>query len=139
MGSNGKESVCNVGGLGLIPGSEDPLEKGMATNSSILAWRIPWTEEPGSLQSMVLQESDATYQLNHYHHPYNSLYIGCAHSLGHVCLFVTPWTVCSSLGSSVHGIFQARILEWIAISSSRRSSPPRDQNHVFCEIGRAHV
>ena len=34
---------------------EDPLEKGMATCSSILAWRIPWTEEPGGLQSMVLQ------------------------------------------------------------------------------------
>ena len=33
-------------------GWEDPLEKGMATHSSILAWRIPWTEEPGSLQSM---------------------------------------------------------------------------------------
>ena len=32
---------------------EDPLEKGMATHSSILAWRIPWTEEPGGLQSMV--------------------------------------------------------------------------------------
>ena len=33
-------------------GREDPLEKGMATHSSILAWRIPWTEEPGKLQSM---------------------------------------------------------------------------------------
>ena len=33
-------------------GWEDPLEKGMATHSSILAWRIPWTEEPGGLQSM---------------------------------------------------------------------------------------
>ena len=33
-------------------GQEDPLEKGMATRSSILAWRIPWTEEPGGLQSM---------------------------------------------------------------------------------------
>ena len=33
-------------------GQEDPLEKGMATYSSILAWRIPWTEEPGGLQSM---------------------------------------------------------------------------------------
>ena len=33
-------------------GQEDPLEKGMATHSSILAWRIPWTEEPGGLQSM---------------------------------------------------------------------------------------
>ena len=34
---------------------EDPLEKGMATHSSILAWRIPWTEEPVGLQSMGLQ------------------------------------------------------------------------------------
>ena len=36
-------------------GQEDPLEKGMATYSSILAWRIPWTEKPGRLQSMGLQ------------------------------------------------------------------------------------
>ena len=41
-------------------GQEDPLEKGMATHSSILAWEIPWTEEPGGLQSMGLQESDTT-------------------------------------------------------------------------------
>ena len=34
---------------------EDPLEEGMATLSSVLAWRIPWTEEPGGLQSMGLQ------------------------------------------------------------------------------------
>ena len=36
-------------------GGEDPLEEGMAIHSSILAWRIPWTEEPGGLQSMGLQ------------------------------------------------------------------------------------
>ena len=36
-------------------GQEDPLEEGMATHSSILAWRIPWTEEPGKLQSIGLQ------------------------------------------------------------------------------------
>ena len=36
-------------------GWEDPLEKGMATHSSILAWRLPWTEEPGGLQSTKLQ------------------------------------------------------------------------------------
>ena len=41
-------------------GWEDLLEKEMATHSSILAWRIPWTEEPGGLQSMGLQESDMT-------------------------------------------------------------------------------
>jgi len=91
----GKESACNAGDPGLIPGSgrspgevigyplqyfgaslvaqmvknppsvwetwvqslswEDPLEEGMATHSSILAWRIPWTEEPGRLQSMGSQ------------------------------------------------------------------------------------
>ena len=41
-------------------GWEDPLEKEMATHSSILAWEIPWTEEPGRLQFMGLQESDTT-------------------------------------------------------------------------------
>ena len=41
--------------MGSIPGSEDALEKGMATHSSILAWRIPWMEEPGGLQSTGLQ------------------------------------------------------------------------------------
>ena len=41
-------------------GQEDPLEKGMATHSSIFAWRIPWAEEPGGLQSMGPQESDTT-------------------------------------------------------------------------------
>ena len=54
-GSVGKESACNAGDLGWIPGSEDPLEKEIATHSSILAWRIPWTEEPGGLQSMGSQ------------------------------------------------------------------------------------
>ena len=39
---------------------EDPLEKEIATHSSILAWEIPWTEEPGGSQSMELQESDTT-------------------------------------------------------------------------------
>ena len=39
---------------------EDPMEEGMATHSSILAWRIPWTEEPGGLQSTGQKESDTT-------------------------------------------------------------------------------
>ena len=41
-------------------GQEDPLEKGMATHPIILAWKIPWTEEPGKLQSMGSQQSDMT-------------------------------------------------------------------------------
>ena len=44
-------------------GWEDSLEKGMATHSSILAWRIPWTEKPGGLQSMGSQRGDATEQI----------------------------------------------------------------------------
>ena len=44
----------------MIPGQADPLKKLMATHSSVLAWRIPWTEEPGGLQSMGLQEWDTT-------------------------------------------------------------------------------
>ena len=54
-GSDGKESTGSAGDLGLILGWEDPLEKGMATHSSILAWRIPWTEDAGGRQSMGSQ------------------------------------------------------------------------------------
>ena len=49
------KSACNAGDSGLIPELEDPLEEGMATHSSILAWRIPSTEEPGGLQTMGSQ------------------------------------------------------------------------------------
>ena len=54
-GSDGKESACSAGDPGSILGQEESLEKGMATHSSILAWRIPWTDEPGELQSMGSQ------------------------------------------------------------------------------------
>ena len=50
-GSVGKESACNAGDLGW----EDPLEEDRATHSSLLAWRMLWTEEPGGLQSMGSQ------------------------------------------------------------------------------------
>ena len=48
-----KESTCNSE----VEGGEDPLEKELATHSCILAWEIPWTEEPSGLQSMGLQKS----------------------------------------------------------------------------------
>ena len=48
-------SAGDVRDEGLIPGSGRSLEKEMATHSNILAWRIPWTEEPGGLQSIGLQ------------------------------------------------------------------------------------
>jgi len=46
-------------------GQKDPLDKGRATHSNIRAWRIPWIEEPGELQSMGCKESDMTEQLMH--------------------------------------------------------------------------
>ena len=48
-------------------GEEDPLEKGMATHCSILAWRIPWTEEPGGYSPWVCKESDMTEATEHAH------------------------------------------------------------------------
>ena len=56
-GSDGKESACNAGDPGSIPWvRQDPLEKGIATHSRILTWRVPWTEEPGGLQFTGLQK-----------------------------------------------------------------------------------
>ena len=64
-GSDGKESICQCG----IPGfdlwvQEEPLEEGMATHSSILAWRIPRTEEPGRLQLTGLQRAGHNWETN---------------------------------------------------------------------------
>jgi len=56
-GSNGKESACNTGDPGQPLGWEDSLEKEKAVHSSVLAWRIPWTEEPGGLQYMGSQKA----------------------------------------------------------------------------------
>ena len=58
-----KNLPANAGDIkdaGSIPGSGRPLEEGMATHSSILAWRIPWTGEPGGLQPKGHKESDTT-------------------------------------------------------------------------------
>ena len=52
MVKNLPANAGDIRDMGLIPGLEDTLEKEMATHSNILAWEIPWTEEPGRLQSM---------------------------------------------------------------------------------------
>ena len=65
-GAEVKTSACNVGDLGLIPGSG---RKEMTTHSSILAWRIPWTEELGGPQSTGCKELDTTERL-HFHSLY---------------------------------------------------------------------
>ena len=51
-------------------GEEDPLDKGMAANSTILAWRIPWTEIPDGLQSMGSQRHDLATNFHFCHFPY---------------------------------------------------------------------
>ena len=58
-GASGKEPVCKAGDIrdsGLNPSWEDPLEEGIVAHSSILVWRIPWTEENGGLQSIGSQK-----------------------------------------------------------------------------------
>ena len=58
-----KNQPANAGDIrdaNLIPGHEDPLEEGMATHSSILAWEIPWTEESGGVQSIGLVTKSQT-------------------------------------------------------------------------------
>ena len=66
-GCSDKESTCHC--RRYTRHGFSPLEKEMATHSSILAWEIPWTEEPGRIQSMGSQESDRTRGLNHHHRP----------------------------------------------------------------------
>ena len=56
------ENLPTVQGIRVLSlGQEDPLKKAMATHSSILVWKIPWTEEPGGLQSMRLQKSQTQH------------------------------------------------------------------------------
>ena len=92
------------------PSQEDPLEEGMATHSSILAWRIPWTEEPARLQSMDSENETGL-------------------SIAQLLLSQSCPTLCNPMdcslpGSSVHGILQARIMELVVMPSSRGSSQP---------------
>ena len=112
---------------------EDPLEKGMATHSSILAWRIPRTEEPRGLQSMGSQRVGHNWATN------TLVYVGVKGShFSLTFLFASATAAAKSLqldmlqscptlcdpidgsrpGSPVPGILQARTLEWVAISFS---------------------
>ena len=89
-------------------GWEDPLEKAMATHSSILAWKTPWMEEPGSLQFMGSQRVGHNW----------ATWLSFPKSL-QSCL-----TLCDLMDCTVHGILQARILEWVAIPFSRKEIFP---------------
>ena len=133
----------------LFLGWEDLLKKGMTTHSGILAWRIPWREQHGWLQSTGCKESDTIERLT----PGASQvalvvknmpakagdlktlvqFLGWEDPLAaQPCLTLWDPVDCSPPGFSVHGIFQARILEWVAIFFCRGSSWPRDQTHISC-------
>ena len=114
-------------------GLKDPLEKGMATHSSILAWEIPWTEEPGGLQSLESQRVGHNWVTKH----------STAQSIKMNMCFIAQLylTLCDPMdcrlpGSPVHGILQARILDWVSIPFSRGSSLPRDWTQVSCTADR---
>ena len=114
-GSDGKESACNARDSGSIPGLGRPLEKGMATHSRVLAWRIPWTEEPDGLQSMRSQRVRHDWSdLARTHTCAYTVQIGnWAHRCSEVCFLWNPhWHQCLSrqggktlLYSSAVGLF----------------------------------
>ena len=67
MVKNLPANAGHTGDAGSIPSRADPPEKEMATHSSILAWRIPWTEEPGGLQFMGSQRVRHNWEMAHTH------------------------------------------------------------------------
>ena len=74
-------------------GQEDPPEKKMATHSSILAWRIPWTEKPSRLQSIVSQRVGQNWETN--------TMISSVQLLSRVQLFATPWIAARQASLSI--------------------------------------
>ena len=76
--------VCSLGW-------EDPLEKGIATHSSIFAWRIPWTEEPGRLQSMASQRIRDILATEHAHLITGRLYFSLTRTLCFLLPILCLW------------------------------------------------
>ena len=126
-------------------GREDPLEKEMATYSSTLAWRIPWTRSRTGCSPWNCRvrhnKKEAKLVFLHKalyfrHRLWNLGVSEVAQSCPTLC---NPMDCRSIPCSSVHGILQARILEWVAISFSRGSSWPRDRTWVTCIVGRRFI
>ena len=113
-----KEFACNAGDPHLIPGSGNTLEKGMATHSSILAWRISWTEQPGGLQSMGSQR-----------HRQNWSNWACTNLLYHEI----PQKALKSLPQ--HHSSKASILGHSAFLIVQHSYPCT--HHTYCELSKA--
>ena len=114
-------------------------ENEMATHSSILAWRIPWTEDSGRLLSIGLQ-GVRYYWSNLAHMHVDVCVCVCVCVCVHVPSDARSWLTdcdpmnCSPKGFSIHGLFQARKPEWTTISLSSGSSWPRDRIHISCCI-----
>jgi len=122
-------------------GQEDPLEKGIATHSSILAWRISWTEEPGRLQSTGSQRVGYDRATNTVTFSLWCVVYKNIKSLCCMCVLVAQLCATNPIdyslpGFSLHGILQAKILEWVAMPFPRGSSWPRDRTWVSCIAGR---
>ena len=116
-------------------GWEDSLEKGMAAHSSIFAWRIPWTEEPGGLHGAAKSQTWLSdwytllvilkmFQNFHYYFCYDDLWsvifpVNC--SVAQSCLTLFDPMDCNPPGSSVHRILQARLLKRVAVPFSSLS------------------
>ena len=153
-----KESVCNAADLGLIPGWEDPLEKGMATHFSILAWRFSWTEEtgygPGGCKvADMIKQLTHTHPHTHTHthtHTHSYVSILCLHNIAsqpgtsHLLYisYLTFIIVCSSLGIKIDNnfsIFRPREI-WLLVSFPQHNAISWDSdlcyysNHIFLVV-----
>ena len=101
----------------LVPGSGRPLEEGMATHSNILLWRIPWTEEPGGLQSMESLESDTTERLQFH---FSLSYIGEGNGNPLQCSCLENPRDGEAWWAAVYGVAQSRT-RLKRLSSSRQN------------------
>ena len=96
--SDSKESACNAGDWDSISGLGRPPEKEMATHSSILAWKIPWTEEPGGIQSIESQTIGHDRVTNTFIHTRLPLYLRECKSRHKCSALITPiFSQCDSL------------------------------------------
>jgi len=102
-GIDGKESSCNVGDLGSIPGLGRSLEEGLTAHSTVLAWRIPWTEELGELQSVESQRV---------RHDWATKHTNCSGSWEFSGLSWVVLLLCAMLAGVAHPVAFSRVLSW---------------------------
>ena len=135
------------------PGSEDPLEEEMATHSSILAWRIPWTEEPGGLQSKGSQKSQTwlsnwiattKYDEVQYQEPSYYCFKHQPECTGNNLLSI--WTTLSA-GQVLHALSCFSVVQFSSVTQScptlcnpmNLSTPGLPVNHQLPEFTQTHV